>query len=149
MFWEEDNCSTDFIWKHFQWNTNIWYEIEIKPDSWKSEDQITWNTWTNSPCAPWYHIPSTEEWQTIIDIWILPDEEEKFSIMIWDLFLPFAPHRNEDSLFEFNENWGIYWSSQTSSENTAYTTNIVPWEIIIWEEVPLTSWQVIRCVKDK
>lgn len=95
--WEESYGSV-FKW----WNNTEFNSL----DTWDSKEFIeagTWEWWEKAqgPCPAWYHIPTVNEWEWIVDLWKL--KSNSTFLNSWDI-------RELMDTFKLPYAWYRYWN---------------------------------------
>jgi prepilin-type N-terminal cleavage/methylation domain-containing protein len=152
-WWDNWNCITDKMWLHFQWWSSTGYKFEntytlstsydYAVDSWLTQSSAStsdrWNQW---PCPSWYHIPSPDEWYSVIEAWNWgggwtlwsPSDSTSYyrptnsyrSLTSWwsdirtALKLPAAGRRYSSGGLNHQGTGGLYWSSMSHASTASH-----------------------------
>lgn len=141
--------SSDFIWYHYQWWNNFWFDPNKTPstswtrgnrtDEWYPIFVISnpWYTnatesdeWAQWPCPDGWHIPTKDEWAGIVNAWRVENPTDYRGSERWSKFwkalkLPFAGYRNYNDAGVFSVGtFTDYWSSSTQDDENSYTLGL-------------------------
>ena len=143
--------SSTFVWDS-TWNWMSW--------RWTSNNQdMRWCvTWTNAarkwPCSTWWHIPSKQDWISMIEVWAAlwartwNSSSQRVS---WD-FTKNTKISNTNWRYSYNWNfaqvWWYYWTSDAdASQQLTYFSLI--WSYLVWFWLDNNNyWMFIRPFKN-
>ena len=159
------NADSFWPWKYNNSSFVIWYE------SWDSSynEDLRWNkTNTNIarqwPCPTWWHVPTMNEWQKLIDTWenLWNDISKEPLKFIDDFKLPLAWFYwyLSNTLLDNWEYW-YYWTSSPYNWYEDYA-NVLRFYVkksyydgrLVWAEVQYenhiyrANWAQVRCFKN-
>jgi len=122
-------------WCYGSLNNNVWGNSTDKSVAWNATNPSA-RKW---PCAVWYHVPSTNQWQYAYN--------NGFPNIQTILSLSLAWFRSRYGWMTSKDIFGYYWSSSPNNEkayNLSFTsTSINPSDI--WNRL---AWNSVRCIKD-
>lgn len=116
-------------WYYFKWWNNKGFtttDLEFwTADVWMQD------SWVESPCPTWYHLPSKDEWQDVYDVWCAGKGYDECS----------------GKVNEFKQEWKfpsqIYWSSNKVDNDKARI-----WNNSLQDDYNKSGGWVIRCFKN-
>ena len=147
------NAQNYWPWNYYSGSTFITQEYSW--DSSNNNNLWGWATWTplamKWPCAEWYHVPSKDEMDTLISIWV--------SLWVWGwssgsncktmLKMPYSWRRN------YKTNVGLQWSDAELWCATVYDNYhwygllIEDSRIITYSSAFKSQWSSIRPFKNE
>lgn len=162
QIWSCTNVYSPYVWtdiNSYWWLYKFWNNTNISDLSnvrfKRAYTDITnWVINKKWPCLKWYHIPSKEEWESLV--WELKNSEYQNSELFSILKLPFAWYRNyvfNTVIDNNNSSTWYYWTSTLSESGIPYyfnlnkqTTSLVLDKFWKYSEKDLSL--SIRCIKD-
>lgn len=128
-----------------QWSANNWWISNNENTTATYSNQSSWDqNLLKWPCPDWYHVPTNKEWNDLITVASISNEDDAFNI----LWLPLAGARSFlDSTMSQVGSAGAYWSSSPSNSD-AYDLLIMWTNILPNNLYTRSSGYSIRCFKN-
>lgn len=150
--WTAINAST--YWPSNPYSSSTY----ITAYSWDSSNNSNlwgWSTWTplamKWPCAEWFHIPSKDEMDALISIWV--------SLWVWGwssgsnckslLKMPYSWRRNYNSNVAMQWSDAELWCATVYDNNHWYGVLIDDSRIITYSSAFKSQWSIIRPFKNE
>jgi len=159
----------DLYWYYYWWWSEASYNDNWSPINWKNNFNLNPTNWINDawsnvnwPCPTWYHVPSIEEWNWLINIWCklynnhcADGDVSNWIILNWNILYNNKKALGDEFLGTFNmdathiyETDSFYWSSSSTGNDRALELRISPSSIAVQSSVRSNRDRVL-CFKNE
>lgn len=123
------------------------------PEGWSNGQVLTMTGWIEAwwPAPEGYHVPTSDEWQAVYDMWAALEEwdEHNWDSMRIKLKMPFAGYRPRSNPYVHGDrSSGLYWSSTAFSADNAYCLDIISFSLSPQAWGNRTDALSVRCFRD-